>query len=78
VSFVKPTVKSGSRGVQQNLFYNFLDTPTSFYEFLKFKLLSVGPQTGTRPAARVRKRPAVGRQAIQPSGAVCAGPSGHR
>jgi hypothetical protein len=78
VSFVKPTVKSGSRGVQQNLFYNFLDTPTSFYEFLKFKLLSVGPQTGTRPAARVRKRPAAAachtRSADKPAGPWPGGP----
>jgi hypothetical protein len=67
VSLVKPTVKSGSRGVQKILFCNLwtlLQVSTNFEnlgQFLEFKQLkmphSVGPQTGPRPAARGRKWP---------------------
>ena len=40
VSLDKPTEKSGSKGFIQNLVCNFLDLPTSFYEFWKFELIS--------------------------------------
>jgi hypothetical protein len=72
VSLVKLTVKSGSGGVQQNLFYNFwifLQVSMNFghlKQFPEFKTNenelktphSVEPQIGPRPAARGRKWPA--------------------
>jgi hypothetical protein len=71
VSLVKPTVKSVSRGVQQNLFCNFwtlLQVSMNFAslkQFLKFKIIkndlksphSVGPKTGPRLQC-VARRPA--------------------